>query len=391
MNSPSTPPLIMHVIFRLAMGGLENGLVNLINHMPPNRYRHAIVCLTDFTEFRERIHSHAVSVLALHKKPGLDLAAYGRLWKMIKDLKPMIVHTRNLPTLEMSVVAALAGVPCRIHGEHGRDIHDQYGASQKFLIYRKLLRLAVHHYVAVSQDLGQWLREKVRIHSLNITQIYNGVNSVKFSPSDITRSEIFPSGFAHSQHVVIGTVGRLQEVKDQHTLIQAVGALIDEHPQWRSTIRLVIVGDGPLRQTLEQSTRDAGIHEMVWMAGAREDIHLVLRAMNVFVLPSEAEGISNTILEAMATGLPVIATRVGGNAELVVEGKTGLLIPPKDPQALQKAILQYLESPHLVQEHGKAGRARVEQVFSMQEMVNNYLQVYDAEIQKAQVPSFSSV
>ncbi len=88
----------MHVIYRLAMGGLENGLVNLINHMPHGRYRHVIVCLTDFTDFRERICSPAVSVLALHKEPGLDLSAYGKLWAIIRDTKPMIVHTRNLPT-----------------------------------------------------------------------------------------------------------------------------------------------------------------------------------------------------------------------------------------------------------------------------------------------------
>jgi sugar transferase (PEP-CTERM/EpsH1 system associated) len=367
----------MHVIYRLAMGGLENGLVNLINHMPSGRYRHVIVCLTDFTDFRERLCSQAVSVLALHKQPGMDWSAYGKLWAIIRDLKPTIVHTRNLPTLEMIAVAALARVPVRIHGEHGRDIHDAYGTSRKFLIFRKILDVAVHHYVAVSQDLEQWLQERVRIVPKKVTQIYNGVDTQRFCSHAQKGRDILPNGFADSDQVVIGTVGRLQYVKDQATLIRGIAALVKMDPALSEKIRVVIVGDGPLKVELEQLVREYQLSDMVWMAGARTDIPRLLQGMDIFVLPSEAEGISNTILEAMATGLPVIATRVGGNAELVLEGKTGLLIPAKDPQALALAIGTYLQDQRTMQMHGEAGRKRVEYEFSMQAMVERYLQVYD--------------
>ena len=375
--APVSPPLVMHVIYRLAMGGLENGLVNLINHMPPERYRHAIVCLTDFTDFRERIHSPGVSVVALHKKPGLDLPAYRKLWATIRDMQPMIVHTRNLPTFEMAALAALARVPVRIHGEHGRDIHDAYGTSKKFLIFRKALDVAVHHYVTVSQDLEQWLKDKVSISPKKVSQIYNGVDTANFYFKAEKEREILPRRFAGKDHIVIGTVGRFQKVKDQATLINGLASLVKMNPAMANVVRLVIVGDGPLKGELEQLVHDCQLTNLVWMSGPRTDISCVLQSMDIFVLPSEAEGISNTILEAMASGLPVIATRVGGNVELVVEGETGLLVPAKNPQALGKALMGYLQDPQMMWSHGKAGRKRVETEFSMEAMVEHYLRVYD--------------
>jgi sugar transferase (PEP-CTERM/EpsH1 system associated) len=367
----------MHVIYRLAMGGLENGLVNLINRMPSGRYRHVIVCLTDFTDFRERICSPAVTVLALHKQPGIDWSAYGKLWKIIRDMKPTIVHTRNLPTLEMAALAALARVPYRIHGEHGRDLHDAYGNNRKFLIFRKILDIAVHHYVAVSRDLELWLKGKVKIAPDKVDQIYNGVDTKTFYPKRSQGREIFPPGFANAEQIIIGTVGRFQRVKDHATLVHAFSTLLKSNPEMAHKVRLVIVGDGPLKKDLEKILRDAQLTNMVWMPGERGDVPQVLQALDVFVLPAEAEGISNTILEAMATGLPVIATKVGGNVELVIEGETGQLIPPKDPEALAMAILAYIQNPDVMQSHGKAGRVRVEQEFSLHSMVETYLKLYD--------------
>ncbi|MCA9500498.1 MAG: TIGR03088 family PEP-CTERM/XrtA system glycosyltransferase [Nitrospira sp.] len=383
MTASASPPLVMHVIYRLAMGGLENGLVNLINHMPSGRYRHVVVCLTDFTDFRERICSSGGAVLALHKQPGMDWSVYGKLWAIIRDMKPTIMHTRNLPTLEMAAVAALARVPYRIHGEHGRDLHDAYGASKKFLIFRKILDIAVHHYVAVSRDLEQWLQNMVTIAPRKVSQIYNGVDTEIFYSNTQKGREVLPDGFASGDQVVIGTVGRLEHVKDQATLIRGLASLVKMDPAIVDKVRVVIVGDGSLKTELELLVRDSHLTDMVWMAGARTDIPRLLQSMDIFMLPSEAEGISNTILEAMATGLPVIATRVGGNAELVLEGETGLLVPPKDPQALGLALSAYLQDRGLMRSHGVAGRKRVEKEFSMRAMVERYLQVYDGLVGKS--------
>ena len=114
------PPLIAHVIYRFGIGGLENGLVNLINNMPAGRYRHAIICLTDYTDFRNRLKSQDIPVIAVHKRDGKDFSAYVRLWKIFRKLRPDFVHTRNLGTVDVAIPAALAGVRYRIHGEHGR-------------------------------------------------------------------------------------------------------------------------------------------------------------------------------------------------------------------------------------------------------------------------------
>ena len=133
-------PLVVHIIHRLAIGGLENGLVNLINHMPAERYRHAIVCMTQSTDFRLRIKSNAVAVHELHKQPGHDFGLYFRLWRLLRTLRPAVVHTRNIGTLECQCIALLAGVPARVHGEHGRDMNDIDGRNATYLRLRKIFR-----------------------------------------------------------------------------------------------------------------------------------------------------------------------------------------------------------------------------------------------------------
>ncbi|MDH3994606.1 MAG: glycosyltransferase, partial [Gammaproteobacteria bacterium] len=190
------------------------------------------------------------------------------------------------------------------------------------------------------------------------------------------RDSIFPRGFAHHDSIVIGNVGRLEPVKDQLTLVRAFTELCLRRPQ-DTRLRLVLIGDGSLRHELESLIEQNDIQTRVWLAGSVENVPQLLQAMDVFVLPSLAEGISNTILEAMACGLPVVATRVGGNEELVVEGETGFLVSRADPGAMAETLLHYLEDDTLRDRHGAAARRRVEKNFSIHGMVNRYLEVYD--------------
>jgi len=241
----------------------------------------------------------------------------------------------------------------------------------------------------VSRDLEQWLKDKVKIAPNKVRQIYNGVDTQIFHHKSSGKREILPAGFVNSDQVVIGAVGRLQHVKDHATLIHGFSTMLESDPDLAKRVRLVIVGDGSLREDLEQMVRGAHLSNMVWMPGERNDIPRVLQALDVFVLPSESEGISNTILEAMATELPVIAAKVGGNPELVIDGKTGQLIPSKDPKALARAMLAYVRHPNVMRSHGKAGRLRVEQEFSLHSMVGKYIQLYDWLMGKSQVPSIT--
>ena len=373
-------PLVVHIVRRLAVGGMENGLINLINHMAHNCYRHAIVCLTEATDFKDRIDNKSIPVIELKQTSGHDPRIHVRVWKILQALGADIVHTRNLPTIEFQLAAALAGVHGRIHGEHGRDMYDLDGKNLKYILLRKAIRPFIGRYVAVSRDLEQWMLATVGAKRERITQIYNGVDTDKFKPRGSLRDFPVPKGWLKPDSLVVGSVGRMEAVKDQLTLVRAFIHLVRTGPAARESARLMIVGDGALRQPAFELLRNAGLQIAAWLPGERQDIPELMRAMDVFVLPSLREGISNTILEAMATGLPIVATNVGGNPELVDVGATGDLVPHSDPVAMSNAIQRYMEDPPMAARQGKAGLEKVQTRFSMKAMVDGYLGVYDAAL-----------
>ncbi|MBI4528309.1 MAG: TIGR03088 family PEP-CTERM/XrtA system glycosyltransferase [Deltaproteobacteria bacterium] len=374
---PKQPPLVAHIVYRFAVGGLENGLVNLINHMSSQKYRHAIISLTDSTDFRARIEKPDVPIFALCKKQGQDFGVLVRLWRLLRRLRPDIVHTRNLPTLECLFPAAAAGVRARLHGEHGRDVYDLDGSSFKYNFLRRIISPLVHGYTAVSADLAKWLAGTLRITPDRVAQIYNGVDTERFKPRNGDDPSLGPHGFAPRGALVIGTVGRMETVKDQLTLVRSFIDLLTRFPESRSDLRLVLVGEGALREQARQLLAAAGAEGVAWLPGERGDIPQIMRGFDLFVLPSLAEGISNTILEAMASGLPVVATHVGGNPELVDDGRTGTLVPPADPSAMAEAIRSYVVDRGMLLRHGEAGRKKAELCFSIEAMVNGYQSLYD--------------
>ena len=377
-------PLVMHIVYRFDTGGLENGIVNLINHMPTHAYRHTVVALTDVTDFRLRVQRNDVEFIALHKRPGHGIWLYPRLYALMRERRPAIVHTRNLAALEAVVPAWLARVPVRIHGEHGRDETDLLGSKRKYQWIRRLYRPFVSHYFALSRDLASYLHEKVEVPSARVTQVYNGVDVGLFTPSGAIPSLINGCPFDPSQCWIVGTVGRMQVVKDQPKLARAFVQVLAQHPELRDRLRLVLVGEGPLREVCRQLLGEAGVAHLAWLPGERSDVDDVMRGLHCFVLPSLAEGISNTILEAMASGLPVIATAVGGNSDLVTNGQTGVIVPPDNVQEMTAAIARLALDPPRAAAMGRAGRTKVEERFSLPAMVNTYSQVYDRQRAEAQ-------
>ncbi len=373
----NTPPLIAHVVYHFGTGGMENGMVNLIHHLPEGRFRHAIVSLTEHTDFRRRLRREGVEFHDLHKRPGQDFAWYRRLAAVLRHLRPDIVHTRNLNALEAQFVAAWLGVPVRVHGEHGRDVFDLTGDNWKYNLLRRAARPLVHHYVAVSRDLARWLRERLGVPADRLTQIYNGVDGRRFHPPGDERPRLGPPGFLEGARCIIGSVGRMVAVKDYPTLVRAFIRLAGR-VQDPAGLRLLLVGDGPERQTCQWLLDEAGLGRQAWLTGNRDDIPELLRVMDLFVLPSLGEGISNTILEAMATGLPVVASRVGGNPELVQEGVTGSLFTAGDEAGLAHLLQEYLHDPARRRREGCAARARVEREFDLERMAAAYAAVYES-------------
>ena len=370
-------PLIAHVLFRLGTGGLENGLVNLINTLPDDKYRHAVICMTDYTDFRNRIKNDAVQVYCLNKRPGQDLAVYVRLWRLLRNIKPDILHTRNLSALEAQLPGLLAGVKSRIHGEHGRDIDDVDGTNWRYVLLRRCFRPLVQRYIPMSKDLEGWLIKQIKVPEKKITQVYNGVDLNRFKCDEIKPWLLLPIEFRAPGLLLIGPVGWLDPVNDQTTLVQAFIHLVKANPELGSQVRLIIVGGGVLLSALQTLVLDANVEHLVWFAGERHDVADIMQTLDLFVLPSINEGISNTILEAMASSLPVIATKVGGNPELVVDGHTGYLVPKQDPLAMAAAFKHYLLQPELLMLHGQAGRARVVSTFSLNRMMADYRAIYD--------------
>ena len=366
------PPLIMHLLYRLDFGGLESLLVDSVNHMPADQFRHAIVCLTDYTEFSQKITRPDVTLVALHKPPGLAPTIHWALWKLFRQLRPAVLHTYNLAAIEYAFVAKLAGVPVCLHAEHGRDCNDPTGSNVMHNFLRRILSPCIDRYVSVSADLAGWLTRVVHIPESKQQLIMNGIDTDRFDRRDKSNTHW------SDQHLVIGTVGQLREIKNQRGLIRAFQLMLQLQPHYRDILRLSIIGAGSLMDGLKQQVDAAGLNDLVWLPGARSDTPDLLSGFSVFVLPSHAEGTPLALLEAMSCALPVVATRVGGIPDVISDQVNGTLVPPDDDLALSMAILGYLNNPELARTHGMAARRRVVQQHSMNWMIENYTQLYRA-------------
>jgi sugar transferase (PEP-CTERM/EpsH1 system associated) len=376
-------PLIAHIVYRFGVGGLENGIVNLVNRLPRERWRHVIIALTEVAgEFADRIEREDVRYVELGKRPGHLVRDYPRLYRLLRDLQPAIVHTRNLAALEAQVPAWAAGVPVRIHGEHGWDVNDPNGGRLRYRTVRRLYRPFVQRYVALSRQIAEYLERGVGVKRADIAQLYNGVDTVRFAPAP-ARAPIAGCPFGAADDWIIGWVGRMDPVKDPLNLARAFLRARELSPAAAKRLRLVLVGEGAERAKLATLLATPRVQDHVWFAGERSDVAEIMRGLDCFALPSRAEGVSNTILEAMASRLPIVATRVGGNAELVESGMTGTLVPAADPDALAHALVTYFTERSTARRHAKAARQVAEKRFSLASMVDDYSNLYERELARA--------
>jgi sugar transferase (PEP-CTERM/EpsH1 system associated) len=361
---------VVHVLDSLAVGGMENGVTNLINALSVNM-RHTVVTMSAVGPLVDRL-PREVECHCIGKRPGIDVGAIVRLASLLRRLKPSVVHSRNWGGVDGIIAARVAGVPAVIHGEHGREAADPEGRDPRRNRLRRIFAPLVSRFVTVSFDLRQWLLTMVRLPAGKLVTIHNGVDIRRFAAGDrrAGRRALRLPGHA----VVVGTVGRLDPVKDHAALLQAFSVLRTD----QRTAELVIVGDGPCRGALEQQVQELGLTGHVHLLGMRHDVPLLLQGFDVFALPSLAEGISNTLLEAMATGLPVVATRVGGNPELVEHGVTGTLVPPSNPLVQGAALHYYVEDAGLRERHGAAARQRVLEHFTIDRMAQAYHDLYQS-------------
>lgn len=368
-------PLIVHVLHRLDTGGMERIVVSLIK-ATGDRYRHAVITLAGYGALRDEIADSVEACLSLDKRPGKDWRCYLRLRRALRALKPDLVQTCNLGTLDFAPVVKTAGVRRLLHAEHGRDAADPAGDRRKYQRLRRWMSPFIDRYIAVSPDLRDWLTHCVHIKPAKVVYIANGIDTAAFAAA---RPRLTPrtllGDFAPPGTVLIGNVARLDKVKDHVGLLTAFKLLRDSRRE--SDCRLVIVGEGPQRATLERQVAQLGLDDSVRLLGNRGDVAELMAECDVFALSSIAEGMPVTLMEAMASGLPVVATDVGSVASVVADGVTGMLVRAREPRALADALATYADDESLCHRHGEAGRVRVTAQFGLDAMVTAYTALYD--------------
>jgi glycosyltransferase involved in cell wall biosynthesis len=347
---------VIHISFGLAVGGQEKLLVELARHSDRNRFDLTVVSLGGRGELAAEIESCGAQVVAMGKPSGLRPSLVYELARLFQRLRADVVHAHDHRALFYGGPAAWAArVPLLVNTRHGRNCHF---TSRQVAVGRHLARLA-DRYVCVSDDVqSQCLAEGIAASRL--WTIKNGIDVERFSYSGPS-----PDG-------PVVAVARLSPEKDIANLLRAAALAAPDDPG----LKVAVAGNGPCLAELEQLVTELGIQERVAFLGEVRDVPALLARARMFVLPSQSEGISLTLLEAMACGLPAVATRVGGTPEVVLEGQTGLLVPPRDPAALAQAIAHVGGDPELGLRMGRAGRERVQQHFDVRRMVADYESLY---------------
>lgn len=381
MSLPVNKPChVVHLVYRFATGGLENVIVQLVNGLPAAEFRHTIVAISEVDPaFAARITRPDIEVIALHKPPGQPFRLYPQVFRLLKQLKPDVLHSCNLAAMEFAPMAALAGVPLRVHAEHGWDVGELGGQNPRYRFLRRLYKPFVHEFIAVAEPQKRYLLNQIGVPAAHLHFIPNGVDTERFRPR--RDDDVVPAGFPfrRGEHWVIGMVGRLAPVKNPLLLIEAFVQLLASRAAGAERMRLAIVGEGPLHEQILQRIETTGMGEHVWLAGMRTDIPELLRAMDCFVLPSLSEATSCTLQEAMATALTIIATDVGGNAALLENGGHGALVPSEDAPALAAELLKQF-GLHAARDH-LAARDSIIQRYGLHAMLARYAVLFGRAMQ----------
>jgi glycosyltransferase involved in cell wall biosynthesis len=308
--------------------------------------------------------------------PVLDAWATVSLWRLLRRVRPEVVHTHTSKAGAVGRLAAwLARVPVVIHTPHGHIFYGYYGRFLSTLLcFAERLLARLTDRIVTLTDRGAHEHVQYNIASpQKFVTIHGGIDlaqvrSVQVDPA-VKRKELGlpPEG------PIIGTVGRLVPIKGHTWLLRAVPRVLSEFPQ----VRVVLIGDGPMQDELKELAAELGISPHVVFLGTRPDIPECLAALDLFVLPSLNEGMGRVLLEAMAVGCPVVATRVGGIPDIVADGTTGLLVPPRDDRALAEAILILLQDPSRRAAYGEAARRHVDGRFEVETMVRKIERLYD--------------
>ena len=358
---------VLHVVLSMETGGLENGIVNLTNHSDQDAFVVDILCLRERGELANRITNPSSRVLFDENRDPSITTAIRKIFEAVKTRKYDIIHAHGFSTMLASYIASkgLKNVTV-INGEHGTLYHESLKQRllQRFLFSRMTLNLAV------SRDLKEQIIRLFRIKKDNFKPIINGVDTERFKPQN--KSDVRASLSIPNDAVVIGSVGRLVPVKDFPTLIKGFSKL--DHSSF--DLRLVLVGDGTERESLEALVAGLDLQDKVTFTGRRDDVEKIVSCFDLFVLPSLSEGLSNTLLEAMSSGIPAIGCNIGGNPEIIRENYSGYLYAAGNVSQLTTTLQSIINDPGKLDILSKQTRQHILDNHSLTNMVKNYENTY---------------
>ena len=364
---------ILHVLNRLATGGTEHIVLELTGRTDPQIFEHRLVALRGMDPLWDPNELPGGGLLLEGKEnSGFEFQVL-RLARLMRSYRPHIVHSRNWGAIEAVLAARFAQVPVVIHSEHGYELDMLDGLPARRRVARKVAYSLADAVFAVTQELGQFHAAQAWVTPDRFRVIHNGVDTQRFSPCPAARVMLRRKYGVPEDRFIIGTVGRVVLIKDHQTLLRAMESLrrrgVDAHA--------LIVGSGPALANIQESTNASELlRDRVTFIGSSDDIPDLLNAMDFFALPSISEGMSNTLLEAMASGLPVVATKVGGNPEIIEHERSGLLFHPGDAEALAEWLALLASRDALRHSLGGGARARILEHFSLERMLQAYTQLY---------------
>ncbi|WP_430390366.1 glycosyltransferase [Dyella sp. 20L07] len=362
---------ITHVVENLNRGGLERMVLELVKIQHRQGHRCQVVCLFEPGSQAHELDALGIPVIGCHKRQGVDFRALSRARRMIGRHDTEVLHTHNAVAHYQAVLASCGlGVRRIVNTRHGMGINQRTG-RREWLYRRALARTDT--VVAVCEAARRDAVARGIVPMLKAEVVPNGIAVDLFSPASADmRQRLLDVLQLPANSTLIGNVGRLNWAKDQVGLIQAFGRVHAQRPE----AALVLIGDGELRAHLQHCTVKENLQHAVHFLGDRNDVQELLRGLDLFVLSSLSEGYSMALLEACATALPIVATDVGGNREIVHDRHTGLLVPASDPGALADAMLTLLQTPQQATACGRAAREWVEQNGSLETMAGRYARLY---------------
>jgi sugar transferase (PEP-CTERM/EpsH1 system associated) len=367
------PLRILHILNRLDRGGTELAILKLIRGLGDGCFEHRLASLRGMDPRLEGFPLPGGKLLSAGEtKNGLQFPLF-RLARVMRAYRPHIVHSRNWGAIEAIPAARLARVPIAIHSEHGYELDMLAGLPNRRRVFRRAAYEMADVVFAVTRELRDYHARQAWISPERIRVIYNGVDTERFSPRPDARVSWRRRFCVPEDRFVVGTVGRMVPIKDHPTLLRATAILLSRG----INAHVLLVGSGPELQHNQQLVEASPeLRGHVTFVGDSDEVPELLNAMDAFTLPSIAEGMSNTLLEAMAVGLPVVATSVGGNNEVVEEGRSGWLFRPRNAEMLASRLALLASQEGLRRQYSAAARQRAVERFSLGCMLQDYSHLY---------------